>query len=184
MKFLIYLIFLIFFISNSNASIKEKIINSFKEINNFSFDFIQTIDGKDERGSCIIKFPKKINCIYKQKKSKLLVSNGKTLVIKNISSKQYYLYPLHTTPLNIILNKNLIINNIKKSEVKEIGEKFYNFEINDKKNIINIFFDKENYNLTGWQTEDIYQNLTITYIYNLKINEKLKEKIFKLPKNF
>ncbi len=53
-----------------------------------------------------------------------------------------------------------------------------------KKNIINIFFDKENYNLTGWQTEDIYQNLTITYIYNLKINEKLKEKIFKLPKNF
>ena len=47
MKFLIYLIFLIFFISNSNASIKEKIINSFKEINNFSFDFIQTIDGKD-----------------------------------------------------------------------------------------------------------------------------------------
>ena len=91
---------------------------------------------------------------------------------------------MHTTPLNVILNKKLIINNIRKSEFKEIEGKFYKFEINDKKNIINIFFDKKNYNLTGWQTEDIYQNLTITYIYNLKINEKLKEKIFKLSKNF
>ena len=36
----------------------------------------------------------------------------------------------------------------------------------------------------GWQTEDIYKNLAVTYIYNLKINEKINEKLFLLPKAY
>ena len=48
-------------------------------------------------------------------------------------------------------------------------------------NNINIFFDKKDSNLIGWQTEDIYQNLTITFISNIKINQKIDKKIFKLP---
>ena len=47
---------------------------------------------------------------------------------------------------------------------------------------INIFFGKENLNLIGWQTEDIYQNLTVTYIYDVEINKKIDNKIFNLPK--
>ena len=46
---------------------------------------------------------------------------------------------------------------------------------------INIFFDKETLNLVGWQTEDIYQNLVITYIYKIQYNQKIDKKIFKLP---
>ena len=34
----------------------------------------------------------------------------------------------------------------------------------------------------GWQTEDIYQNLVITYIFNVKKNTSINEKLFKLPK--
>ena len=41
--------------------------------------------------------------------------------------------------------------------------------------------DKKNFNIVGWQTEDLYQNLTITYIYGLKINKIINEKIFELP---
>ena len=48
-------------------------------------------------------------------------------------------------------------------------------------NEINIFFDNKNYNLIGWQTLDIYQNLSITYISKIKKNEKLKTKLFDLP---
>ena len=44
------------------------------------------------------------------------------------------------------------------------------------------FFDKKDFNLIGWQTEDIYQNLVITYIYEIKINQNIEENIFKLPK--
>ena len=61
------------------------------------------------------------------------------------------------------------------------GEYIY-FHINESNNNINIFFSKENYNLVGWQVEDIYQNLAVTYIFNTSINSKIDEKLFKLPK--
>ena len=51
----------------------------------------------------------------------------------------------------------------------------------DDKNEINIFFDITNHNLVGWQTLDIYQNLSITYLNSITINQKLKENLFKLP---
>ena len=64
-----------------------------------------------------------------------------------------------------------------------IDEKFFLFSIEENNQTLNIFFDKDNYNLIGWQTEDIYQNLTITYIYDLKVNQNIEDEIFKLPKN-
>ena len=39
----------------------------------------------------------------------------------------------------------------------------------------------ETYNLIGWQTVDIYQNVSITYLSSIKRNQKLKKEIFKLP---
>ena len=52
----------------------------------------------------------------------------------------------------------------------------------ENNNEINIFFDKKNLNLIGWQTEDIYQNLVITYIYQIRYNQNINKNIFKLPK--
>ena len=40
----------------------------------------------------------------------------------------------------------------------------------------------KNYNLIGWQTEDIYQNLAVTFISKVKTNQKIDKKIFKIPK--
>ena len=90
--------FLIFFFSvlifSANAKNKEKIIKNLKNTSNLSFQFEQNINGKIENGNCIIEYPKKIFCEYK-KNNKVMVSNGKSLVIKTISS--YYLYPLKYT---------------------------------------------------------------------------------------
>ena len=186
MKF-IYFFFIYFFLIFTNqllASTKDKIINNFNKINNLSFNFIQTIDGKDEKGNCVIKYPKKIYCIYTLKNRKELVSNGNTLVIKNEKNKQYYLYPIETTPLNIILDKQLMINKFKELKLNKLGDKYYNFKLEDNFNIINIFFNNKDLNITWWQTEDIFQNLTVTFIFDLKINNNINEKIFTLPKMF
>ena len=43
------------------------------------------------------------------------------------------------------------------------------------------FFDKKTYDLIGWQTRDIYQNLSVTYISSLIKNKKIKKNLFKLP---
>jgi outer membrane lipoprotein-sorting protein len=177
-------ILLIFFIINLNnfsfGSIKENIINSLQNIDNLSFDFEQNIKGKIEKGNCIIEYPKKIFCNYDNANNKTLVSNGKSLVIKT-NSGSYYRYSLERTPLNYILDKNFLIDEIQNLEEKIIDDKFINFKILKDDNEINIFFNSTNYNLIGWQTLDIYQNLSITYISSLKINQLIEKNIFKLP---
>ena len=180
-------IFLIFFfllniVEYSYASVKDKIINNLIKTENLTFEFKQTINEKTEEGNCIIEYPKKIFCSYNNSLKKIMVSNGKSLVIKNQSNNQYYLYPLKKTPLELILDKDFLINQIKNLDSRTIDNKYINFSILKNKNEINIFFDKETLNLIGWQTEDIYQNLVITYIYKIQYNQKIDKNIFKLPK--
>ena len=75
-----------------------------------------------------------------------------------------------------------MINQIENLKFRIINDKYVNFSLINNNNQINIFFDKKTLNLIGWQTEDIYQNLTIFFISNIKINEKIDKKIFTLPK--
>ena len=84
--------------------------------------------------------------------------------------------------MDLILNKDLLIEKMLDLNGKLIDDKYYNFSIKINDNKINIFFDKKSYDLIGWQTEDIYQNLVITFIYNIEKNKKIDEKLFKLPK--
>jgi outer membrane lipoprotein-sorting protein len=179
-------IFFLFFFLNiftySLASTKVNIINNFKKIDNLSFDFKQIIEDKTEKGKCIIQYPKKIYCNYDNFKKKLIVSNGRSLVIKNQNGKEYFRYLLNQTSLELILNKDLLLKKLEKLDGKIVDEKYYIFNLKNNGNQINIFFDKNTYDLIGWQTEDIYQNLVITYIYNLVKNSKIDKKLFILPK--
>ena len=179
-KIIVFFLFLIFF-NPLNATIKEQIISNLEKTNNLTFNFKQTIDEKSEEGSCIIEYPKKIYCLYDNFNKKIMVSNGKSLVIKNQTNNQFYLYPLKKTPLELILDKNYLINQIKNLEGRIIDNKYFNFAIINNENKINIFFDNQTLNLIGWQTEDIYQNLVITFISKIKVNQKIDKNIFKLP---
>ena len=175
-----YFLILIFFIllSNTQASNKEKIIENLQNTVSLNFQFEQNINGKVENGNCTIQYPKKIYCKY-QKKNKILVSNGKSLVIKTKVS--FYRYPLNKTPLNLLLDKNFLIQKIKNLKEKKLGETFINFQIVEKESEINIFFDNESFNLVGWQTKDMYQNVNVTYLSSIKKNQKVNKDLFELP---
>ena len=175
----ITVIFFVILITNTNASNKENIINNLKDTNNINFDFEQNINGKIETGNCIIEYPKKIFCEYNKSNNKILVSDGKSLVIKTITS--YYRYSLQRTPLDLILDKKFLINKIYDLEERILDKSYINYTIIDKDNEINIFFDNQTFNLIGWQTKDIYQNLNITFISSVKTNEVINKKLFKLP---
>ena len=180
MKKYLFIILLFFFNSQSFASIKENIIFNFKNTNNISFNFEQNVNGKIERGNCTIQYPKKIFCKYNLANKKILVSDGKSLVIKTLAS--YYQYPLNKTPLNYLLNKEYLIKKIKKLDQRVVENKFINFNFIEEDNEINIFFDAKNYNLIGWQTLDIFQNLSITYLNSIIVNQKIKKNLFIIPK--
>ena len=179
MKNFLLILIIIFFTTELKANNKQNIINNLKNTKNVNFEFEQNINQKIEKGNCIVEYPKKIFCEYLGKNNKILVSNGRSLVIKTKAS--YYRYPLEKTPLNLILDKDYLINKIYNLEERVINESFINYKINENGSEINIFFDNNSFNLIGWQTKDIYQNLNITFLSSVKKNEPINKNIFKLP---
>ena len=175
--------FLIFFLfvstSISNAEIKDKIVQNLKKTENLDFKFEQNINGKIENGNCTIQYPKKIFCEYARSNNKILVSNGKSLVIKTRTS--YYRYPLEKTPLNLILDKNYLISKIFELEERIVDKSLINFTIQEKNNEINIFFDDQTYDLVGWQNTDMYQNFNITFLSSIRKNRVLSKNLFDIP---
>ena len=163
----------------SNADIKDKIIQNLKNTYNLDFNFEQNTNGKIENGNCTIEYPKKIFCEYARSNKKILVSNGKSLVIKTITS--YYRYPLNKTPLNLILDKDYLIDKINNLEERILDNNLINFKIKEQDNEISVFFDNKSFNLIGWQNTDIYQKFNITFLSSIRKNRVLAKDLFTLP---
>src|SRR6056300_1963346 len=121
-KYFFILIYLIS-IAYSHADNKDKIIKNLQTTETLNFKFEQNINGKIENGNCTIQYPKKIYCEY-IKNNKILVSNGKSLVIKTKTS--FYRYPLNKTPLNLILDKNFLIEKIRNLKEKKLNKDYIN----------------------------------------------------------
>ena len=180
-----YLIFCLIFCFNLNAhgSSSEKIINHLEKINSLQFKFTQKIDNnKIEKGECIILYPKKIFCEYNDIYNKILVSNGKSLVINSDKITNYYRYPLDKTPLNFILDKNFLISKMNEADDDENYPFYYVFNFEYESSSIKVFFDKESLDLMGWETKDVYQNLIQTFLTDININIDVEEKIFSIQK--
>ena len=178
LKLYLIIIFLVLTF-NSNAEIKEKIIQNLKNTKNLNFKFEQNVNGKIENGNCTIEYPKKIFCEYARSNNKILVSNGKSLVIKTRTS--YYRYPLEKTALNLILDKKFLIDKIYHLKERIVDDNLVNFTILEKENVINIFFDNQTFDLIGWQNKDLYQNFNITFLSSIRKNRVLPKNLFKIP---
>ena len=175
----LFILFFLALITNTNSDNKEKIIENLKNTRNLVFNFEQNNNGKTEFGNCTIQYPKKIFCEYAKSNNKILVSNGKSLVIKTRTS--YYRYPLNKTPLNLILDKNFLINKIYNLEERLIDGNLINFAINENNNTINVYFDSKTFDLIGWQNIDLYQNFNITFLSSIRKNRVITKNLFKIP---
>jgi len=181
-RFIIFF-FILINLNMVNASPNIEIANNFKKISSLKFKFIQKIDNNNsEKGECIILYPKKIFCSYDDIYNKILVSNGKSLIINSDKIKNYFRYPLDETPLNFILDKEFIISKIYELKDDLDYPFFYVFDVNYQNVSIKVFFDKKNLNLIGWEIRDIYQNTTQTFISDIQKNITVDNKIFVIQK--
>jgi len=178
--FLISVSIFFFFITKVYSDVSKKIIDNLKKADNYSFKFIQQIDQNKETGYCILVFNRKINCLY-DRSGKILVSDGKNLIVKNINSNNSNFYKLKNTSFYKILDKQYLINQITKKNVKnEYGKLFTN--LNYQNIDIQIFFDEEKLQIKGWKTTDIYNNSVLTEITIKEVNKIINENIFDLKK--
>ena len=179
MKYIIFIL-IFFYPLNIFASSKQLIKDKLKKTENISFKFIQKIEKKTESGKCIISYPKKILCKYDDIYNKILVSNGKSLIINSKKINNYLRYQLTDTPLNLILDKKFLLKELNKVEIFQENDETFSFEIIHNNNLINIFFDKKNYEIKGWTTTDIYQNRVETKLFDIKVNVMINEKTFRV----
>ena len=61
---------------------------------------------------------------------------------------------------------------------KHLGHPNLDYENNS----IKVFFNKNDFNLIGWETIDIYQNVVQTFISDIQKNNSVNEKIFNIQR--
>ena len=179
MKYLIFIL-IFFYPLNIFASSKQLIKNKLEETDNISFKFIQKIGKKTEQGECIISYPKKIFCKYDDIYNKVLVSNGKSLVINSKKITNYLRYQLKDTPLNLILDKKFLLDKLDKVEIIQENDETLSFKIIHNNNLLNIFFDKGSYDIKGWTTTDVYLNTVETKLLDIETNKMIDQKLFRV----
>ncbi len=172
----LYLIF-----TNSSANEKTQIINKLKDIKNIQFKFIQKTNEKIEKGRCILVFPNKLKCDYRDKNEKELIINKKMMAITQKRYGKTLFYPLSKSTFINILSKKELIKIINKSNI--IIDDYINIvfiDSNDSKTLIR--FNKKNFLLAGWVSSDQYDNKIVFEIEILFVNQVLKNNIFTLPR--
>lgn len=185
MSKILYFIFLSIFLTQvSNAQIKNDIVTNLDNIESINFSFVQSTNNKEEIGECLLLFPGKLKCKYKNRYPKELIISGKTLTItikKNEKINTYY-YPISKSPFLNILDKNELKKIINSSEIEYINSKINLKYINSTNQEILLLFDKNSFDLLGWLINDQFDN-EIKFL--IKINSKndvIKKDTFKHPK--
>ena len=180
MKYILILMLLI--PSSSFASTKNEIKEKLEKTENIYFKFKQKINEKVESGECKLSYPKKIYCLYDDIYKKVLVSNGRSLIINSKKIKNYYIYKLKDTPLDLILDKKYLIKKIESiNKIEENNDTVF-FEIEHNKNLVTIFFDKKRFDIQGWTTVDIYQNKVETKLFEIETNLMIDDNIYRIQK--
>ena len=174
-------LFLIFFFLSAKlfANEKDQIINQLNNLNSLEFTFNQLINGKAEKGSCLLKFPGKLKCDYFDDKEKELIINNKRLAITQKRYDKTYYYPISNSPFLNILYKDKLLEIVRSGNLELSNQIIRLIYLGDNK--ITVFFDRKTFNLKGWQIIDQYNN-NINFSLNIIAkNDVFKKETFKIP---
>ena len=171
------LILLLLFSNRVLANEQDEIIKNIEKINSLYFNFQQINNNTIENGYCNIIYPNKIHCIYDGNDEKqIFVENNNLIILEKDGKKNSY--QINNDLFQIILNKEDLINTIKKSQKLDENEK--NFIINssdNQNNIISLYFNKKNYLISGWKLQN-YEKSELQFILDkVKINADNKDKL-------
>ena len=174
---------LFFFVNLSVVSSEEKanIIKSLNKINSMKFNFSQITNKNEELGFCVLLFPNKIKCNYKDNNLKELIINNEILAITQKRYNKTSYYSTSKSLFKKILDKKELIKVIDLGEIKTVNKKINLSYVDELNRKIIIFFDKNNYDLLGWSFNDQFNNNVNFSITILSKNIDLKEKDFKIP---
>jgi outer membrane lipoprotein-sorting protein len=152
------------------ANEQVEIIKNIQKINSLHFSFKQINNNVIETGYCNILYPNKVHCIYDDNYQKeiFIIDNNLSILEKEGKKSSY---DINNTPFMILLNKEDLINVVKKTEKLYVDEKYIIIKSdNNQDNAIEIYFDKKTFLISGWKIQN-YDKTNLQFILDkVKIN--------------
>lgn len=156
-------------VDNSLVNMAEKYLNGITGLNG---DFIQTANGKSERGTFAMQRPGRVRLDYNNMPIQL-IADGRDLYFFDKSLDQITTVPLTSTPAGILIRKNIDLQNsdINVVETTDAQNIFaIKMELRGQEGLGNmtVVFDKNPTKLNSWSVTDAtgaktdvaFQNLT------------------------
>lgn len=141
--------------------------------------------GQQKGGKFYLSRPGKIRFTYEEPSAIEVISNGKSVAVLNKKLKTFQSYPLKATPLKLLLDNKININNNSIQSVK-VEEDVTTIIMGDKhlfgNSVITLLFDPETFDLRQWTIKDAQGKETSVLIFDVQKNVKLSDKLFQFSK--
>ena len=163
----------------------DKIINYLSSFNTLKSNFIQVNSNGDIlTGKVVLMRPGKFRVEYNEI-SVLIISDGRKVAVINKDMKTISFYSLKDLPANMILFKDISLNNIHLVKSKDLENRIeITFKTNKKKDDekINITFEKQPLIMKKWEIDRLDNNKTEIMFNNLLLDNEIDLKLFDIER--
>lgn len=138
-------------------------------------------NGEQSGGTFYIQRPGKIRFNYEEPSPIRIISNGRTVAVNNKKLKTWNFYPLSKTPLKLLLDDKLDLNDSSIKSVNTEGDITTIVMSNKKafgKSEITLLFDPASYDLRQWTIKDAQGKETSVMVFNVEKGVKIPKKYF------
>ena len=140
--------------------------------------------GEQTGGKFFIDRPGKLRFNYNAPSTVRVISDGKSVAVGNAKLKTWELYPLSSTPLNLLLSKRIDLSKTSVKSVKEDPD-LTTIVLGDKNifgdSTISMMFDPKTFELKQWTIRDAQGKDTSVMIFNVKTGLSFDKSVFKVP---
>jgi len=178
-------------LASAQAATDEEVLKAisqeFTAVPTMMGEFVQFgPNGEQSGGIFYIQRPGKIRFDYEDPSPIRIISNGRTVAVNNSKLKTWNFYPLSKTPLKLLLDDKLDLNDSSIKSVKTEDDITTIVMSNKKafgKSEITLLFDPESYDLRQWTIKDAQGKETSVMVFNVEKGVKIPRKYFVVDKS-
>ena len=191
MKKIMFLVFGLFVCFSATAAVDKKlVVDAEKYLNSITglqVGFVQTANGKTEKGTFSMLRPGRVRLDYKDAPIQL-IADGKDLYFYDKSLDQITTVPLTSTPAGILVRKKIDLQNadIKVTETSSDKNTFsLKMHLRDQEGLgyMVVVFDKSPVKLNSWSVVDATSNKTDVAFKDLKAKTDFGKNYFQLSRH-
>ena len=163
----------------------QRVADHFSSVKTMTGEFIQFgPNGEQTGGKFFIDRPGKLRFNYEDPSPIRVISDGRSVVIGNLKLKTWDLYPLSSTPLQLLLAERIDLSGNAVRSVKEDPD-LTTIVLSNKsvlgESTMSLMFDPETFDLRQWTIRDPQGKDTSVMIFNVKTGVTFANNVFRVP---